>query len=485
MVDMQAEFPWVIFETIEWNIVCEWNEPIRLQVPFEIPFHFVDIAGHPVLETPMEDDYEVKITSNKGKFELIDKKVKLNSKNIPELVCKFTLLSTTEKFKWTKTDKDMVKMIPALLDVKKNNDNFPPVQLNFSAKVGKPETILVFPGRDEGNIEIENGTLPLIGVKVLDKCHNLVTCDIEPKLQSGVIVEFYEEDGKKISTHTLDFNTGPDGTPMNLKGSNVLKFPLGKEYMKKEVIARIYLKEFKDVKPRDRIVVIRPSCKPASMKLFYRADIGDDNVPASEKIISELRQGEEVEWTAGEMIRNVTFQLFDESGKQIKKPSFRSNDMKISWKHSKWVEATGWKPHMLNDEKLPDVRSPRQAGTTLNCTVTFFTSDKGTSKDDFTFDFKVKSIPGDPAKINLSVENGTVQKTLKLQAGDLSTILVQIADKLDNGCNNITEDDIDELKVSCITGYLMKGSIKKIKGNKVSKNYYTLQFCQHQHTKER
>lgn len=261
---------------------------------------------------------------------------------------------------------------------------------------------------------------------------------------------------------------------MNLKGGTVLKFNLGKDLMK-EITGKVYLKDFKNVKPIERKVVIKPSCKPASMKLFYRADVGPSEGKESEIIFSELRHQEEVEWTAGGMMRNITFQLFDEAGNVIHKPSLRGQDMKISWKHCEWVDSTGWKVSMLKEGKLPDVRSPRESGSTFNCSVTFFTSDKGGSKDDFTFEFKVTSIPGDPTSINLSVDDGrsaTRTTLLKLSAGQemdiMSSIVVKIVDKFGNGCNKVTEDDIDQLKVFCGTGTMIKGSLKKVKGDTVS-----------------
>ena len=271
---------------------------------------------------------------------------------------------------------------------------------------------------------------------------------------------------------------------MNLKGGTVLKFNLGKDLMK-HITGKVYLKDFKNVKPIERKVVVKPSCKPASMKLFYRADVGpseakesgakESEARESEMVISELRHREEVEWTAGGMMRNITFQLFDEAGKVIHKPSLRGQDMKISWKHCEWVDSTGWKASMLNEGKLPDIRSPRESGSTLNCSLTFFSSDKGGSKDDFTFEFKVKSIPGDPSSINLSVDDGrsaTRTSVLKLSAGQemdiMSSIVVKIVDKFGNGCNKVTEDDIDQLKVFCKTGTMVKGSLKKVKGDAVS-----------------
>ena len=194
------------------NISTSFDKPIRIRVPFDLPIIFEDKYLNAILDAPNPDHYEVKLFSKAGTFELNEMKVKERKRGeeIPGLLARFTLLNTTEKFKWTRAEKEMVKTVKAELEVKSKKTTFPLLRLNFAVKVGRPDRILVFPDKEEGDIVIENGTLPSLGVKVLDACHNLVTCDIEPKLQGGIMVEFFHAQ-RKLSTHTLDFNTGPDG----------------------------------------------------------------------------------------------------------------------------------------------------------------------------------------------------------------------------------------------------------------------------------
>lgn len=194
------------------SVVASVEKPIRIGVPFDLPVMFEDKYQNPILDTLNPDEYEVRLLSAAGTFQLNEVRVKeqRRGEETPGLVARFTLTDTRDKFKWTRAEKEMVKMVKGDLEVKSKKTSFPLLKLNFPVKVGRPDRILLFPDEEEGDIVVENGSLPSLGLKVLDACHNLVTCDIEPKLQGGIMVDLFH-DARKLSTHTLDFNTGPDG----------------------------------------------------------------------------------------------------------------------------------------------------------------------------------------------------------------------------------------------------------------------------------
>ena len=357
-------------------------------------------------------------------------------------------------------------------DLTKNMDgDFEPVEMEVKFKSGHPASLQVFP---EGQVKIENGTLPDFGIKVMDICDNLVTKMTEENL--AIQVKFFEmnKNLRRYLNNGLIYmleipHTGPDGTPNRLVGGPVIKLPLTADEEEKTLFAEIIVKSIagsKAVTPVVKEVVVTKCTKPTEMRVYYTSEF-DENIQC------EVRNEENLFWTAGETIKNITFKMFDDTSNEITTPSLTLSNFRISWLKSDWLKAGEYTQTTLKKFKLPDIRAPRAAGEESAFSLTYLDASAPTVKsvresrtdNSITFLFHVKSTVGVPKSLKVTCSGDGDNR---VPAGEVfpRDIIVKLVDKYDNVHADVTEEDLDKLEILCESAELVPHKLEKDIGNK-------------------
>lgn len=339
------------------------------------------------------------------------------------------------------------------------------IQLKF--KAGEPDTLQLVDPADGESCVIENGTLPQFGVKVLDAFGNMVTTAIEPNLEIKVVFgEQSATGGRKdwLAEYTLSFMTGPNGSPCDLKGGPSLKVDLD-EVCEKKLYARLFVSSHPAVKPVHCNVLIRKCSKPSDIRIFCSSEFDADT-------ICEIRNGETMNWTASQMIRNVSFKMMDAEKNVIAKPNLTFSNFRVSWLSAEWVPSGSHNQKSLSMGKLPDIRAPKTDGETAVFNVTFYEASSGTSVknlcsrvDDssISFQFSIKATVGAPVHLIASICGDNKVKSSVPMEG---FIMLHAEDAVFNRITDITQEDVDALTVVPVKGKLDPDSLSKEKGLK-------------------
>ena len=327
------------------------------------------------------------------------------------------------------------------------------IQLKF--KAGAPETlVLVDPAGDEKCV-IENGTLPQFGVRVLDAFGNMVTTAIEPKLAITVSFGEYTATGGRKDwpgDYSLSFMTGPNGSPCLLKGGSTLKVDLD-DRNEKMMFARLSLNNFAAVKPVLRDIFVQKCAKPSDIRIFCSSEYDPDTT-------CEIRNGETMNWTAAQMIRNVSFKMMDEEKNVIAKPNLTMSNFRVSWFNADWVPSCAYNIKSLNAGKLPDVRAPKNDGEVAQFSVTFYEASAGptvrslssrTDDSSISFQFSIKATVGVPVSLAASI-SGCGETRIRSAAVMERFIVVHAQDSCGNRITDISAEDVNDLTITPTKG---------------------------------
>ncbi|CAJ0919495.1 unnamed protein product, partial [Ranitomeya imitator] len=135
--------------------------------------------------------------------------------------------------------------------------------------------------------------------------------------------------------------TGPPIKIQNIKKMQLIK-------------AKIAIPSCKDVKPVEKTIKLQPSTNIA--KLVLRRVEGDKAI--------QIKHHDEIKWMAGDIVQNITFQIYDEGDREIIITPELAEKLKVNWTPKTSIER-------LMNGMLPDVDVPSSVTNIQYCQVTF------------------------------------------------------------------------------------------------------------------
>nr|AAH62946.1 SMC hinge domain containing 1 [Mus musculus] len=367
------------------------DSPFRVGVPFNIPLELQDEFGHttqllsdiePVLEASgLSLHYEGITKGPNCVIQGVVAKGPVNSCQGKNFNLKVILPGLKEDSQILK-----IRLLPG-----------PPHQL----KVKPDSEVLV----------IENGTAFPFQVEVVDESDNITA---QPKL----IVHCKFLGAPNLPVYTVDCSSS--GTSI-LTGSPIQVQNIKKD--QKTLTARIEIPSCKDVSPVEKTIKLLPSSHAACLQIFS----------VEEQKAIQIKHQDEVTWVAGDVIRNLIFQMYDEGEREINITPSLAEKIKVNWT----PEVN--KEHLVQG-LLPDVQVPTSVKDVRYCHVSF--------QDDHVClesAFTVRPLPDDPKHLKCELKGGkTVQMGQELQG----EIVVIIADQYGNQISSFSPDSLSTLSIT-------------------------------------
>ncbi|MBZ3887166.1 Structural maintenance of chromosomes flexible hinge domain-containing protein 1 [Sciurus carolinensis] len=234
---------------------------------------------------------------------------------------------------------------------------------------------------DSEILVIENGTAFPFQVEVLDESDNITA---QPKL----IVHCKFLGAPNLPVYIVDCSSS--GTSI-LTGSAIHVQNIKKDQTLK---ARIEIPSCKDVLPVEKTIKLLPSSHVARLQIF--------SVEGQKAI--QIKHQDEVNWIAGDVMRNLIFQMYDEGEREINITSALAEKIKVNWT----PEIN--KEHLLQG-LLPDVQVPTSVKDMRYCQVSF--QDDHVSLESA---FTVRPLPDEAKHLKCELKGGkTVQMGQELQ----------------------------------------------------------------------
>ncbi|XP_037838399.2 structural maintenance of chromosomes flexible hinge domain-containing protein 1 isoform X2 [Chlorocebus sabaeus] len=362
----------------------------RVGVPFNIPLEFQDEFGHttqlvtdiqPVLEASgLSLHYEEVTKGPNCVIRGVTAKGPVNSCQGKNYNLKVTLPGLKEDSQILK-----MKLLP-----------------------GQPRRLKVKP--DSEILVIENGTAFPFQVEVLDESDNVTA---QPKL----IVHCKFSGAPNLPVYVVDCSSS--GTSI-LTGSAIQVQNIKKDQMLK---ARIEIPSCKDVAPVEKTIKLLPSSHVARLQIF--------SVEGQKAI--QIKHQDEVNWIAGDIMRNLIFQMYDEGEREINITSALAEKIKVNWT----PEIN--KEHLLQG-LLPDVQVPTSVKDMRYCQVSF--QDDHVSLESA---FTVRPLPDEPKHLKCEMKGGkTVQIGQELQG----EVVIIITDQYGNQIQAFSPSSLSSLSIA-------------------------------------
>ncbi|KAM6135520.1 structural maintenance of chromosomes flexible hinge domain-containing protein 1 isoform 2-T2 [Pterocles gutturalis] len=273
---------------------------------------------------------------------------------------------------------------------------------------GPPHQLKVKP--DSEVLKIENGTAFPFQVEVLDESGNVTA---QPKL----IVHCKFVGASDLPVYSADCSNG---------GTNILTGPvIHVQNIKKDQIlkARIEILSCKDVPPVEKIIKLLPSSRVARLQILSMD---------GQKAI-QIKHQDEINWVAGDVMRNLVFQMYDEGDREIHITPAVAEKIKVNWTPKINRE-------QLIQGLLPDVKVPTSVKDVRYCLITYL-DDHVSLESAFT----VRPLPDEPKHIKCKLKGpNTLQMGEELQ----SEIDVMITDQYGNQVQTVTSACVNSLGVS-------------------------------------
>ncbi|XP_036028961.1 structural maintenance of chromosomes flexible hinge domain-containing protein 1 [Onychomys torridus] len=366
------------------------DSPFRIGVPFNIPLEFQDEFGHttqllsdiqPVLEASGLSLHYEEITKGPNcVIQGVVAKGPVNSCQGKSFNLKVVLPGLKEDSQILK-----IRLLPG-----------PPHRL----KVKPDSEILV----------IENGTAFPFEVEVVDDSDNITA---QPKL----IVHCKFLGAPSLPVYTVDCSSS--GTSI-LTGSAIQVQNIRKD---QTLTARIEIPSCKDVSPVEKTIKLLPSSHVARLQIF--------RVEGQKAI--QIKHQDEVNWIAGDVMRNLIFQMYDEGEREINITPSLAEKIKVNWT----PEVN--KEHLLQG-LLPDVQVPTSVKDVRYCQVSF--QDDHVSLESA---FTIRPLPDDPKHLKCELKGGkTVQMGQELQG----EIVIIVADQYGNQIPAFSPDSLSTLSIA-------------------------------------
>ncbi|KAM3928403.1 structural maintenance of chromosomes flexible hinge domain-containing protein 1 [Leptodactylus fuscus] len=365
-------------------------EPVQVGIPFNIPLNVQDEFGHstllpediqPVLEgSGLNIDYEEISTVPQLCIKRVTVTGQVKNCQGKNFTLKVTLPGLAEDSQTTK-----IKLLP-----------------------GPPKQLKVFPDNDV--LIIDNGQSFPFRIEILDEVKNTVA---QPKL----IVQCKFTGAPNLPVYRLDCSatgsgilTGPPIKIQNIKKMQSLK-------------AKFEIQGCKDVKPVEKSIKLQPSTNIANLKIY---------IVEGEKAI-HIKNDEEIQWMAGDLIQNLIFQIFDEGEREILITSEIADKIKVNWTPEVPREK------LLNG-MLPNVKVPTLVTNIQYCQVTF--RDDNVSLETA---FTVKPIPDEAKCLKCKLKGDNV---VRLGEELKSEIELVLTDQFGNQIETLTPSCLEYLGVS-------------------------------------
>ncbi|KAJ8376703.1 hypothetical protein SKAU_G00072830 [Synaphobranchus kaupii] len=280
--------------------------------------------------------------------------------------------------------------------------------LKISLLPGRPHSLRVEP--DSGEISLENGTAPKFQVEVHDEAGNITTC---PKL----IVQCQLQGAPNLPMEAVDCsNTGTGllfDKPLYIK--NIQKDQVIK--------AKFDVPSLKNIDVVERTLKVSPSHSVARLEIFSQED--DDVMIFGDK--------ENVGWTAGDVLENLCYRLFDEGKRNVPITASIAEKIKVNWRADMNVED-------LQQGKLPDLLIPNLVKDEHFYQVSF--QDENVSVE---CSFTITPRPDEPKRMKATLKCGTSVKMGEVLPGE---IYLEVVDQYGNKTQTLTSACVSSFGVS-------------------------------------
>ncbi|XP_060056746.1 structural maintenance of chromosomes flexible hinge domain-containing protein 1 isoform X2 [Erinaceus europaeus] len=366
------------------------DPPFRVGVPFNIPLEFQDEFGHtsqlvsdiqPVLEASgLSLHYEEITKGPNSMIRGVTAKGPVNSCQGKNFNLKVILPGLKEESQILK-----IRLLPG-----------PPRRL----KVKPDSEILV----------IENGTAFPFQVEVLDESDNITS-------QSKLIVHCKFSGAPDLPLYVVDCSSS--GTSI-LSGPAIHVQNIKKDHMLK---AKIEIPSCKDVAAVEKTIKLLPSSHVARLQIF--------SVEGQKAI--QIKHQDEVNWIAGDIMRNLIFQMYDEGEREIHITSALAEKIKVNWT----PEIN--KEHLLQG-LLPDVQVPTSVKDMRYCQVSF--QDDHVSLESA---FTVRPLPDDPKHLKCELKGG---KTIQMGQELDGEIVIIVTDQYGNQIQAFSPTSLSALSIA-------------------------------------
>uniref|UniRef100_A0A670YMS1 Structural maintenance of chromosomes flexible hinge domain containing 1 n=1 Tax=Pseudonaja textilis TaxID=8673 RepID=A0A670YMS1_PSETE len=331
------------------------DPPFRIGHPFSIPLDFQDEFGH---STQLMEDIKPVLQASGLRLQYEEIKRRRNCV-ITGIIAKGCVNN------WQGKNFNLKIIVPGLKEESQ--------VLKIKFLPGLPQQLSVKPDSDV--LTIENGTAFSFHVEVLDEVGNIT---VQPNLL--VQCKFLGVPG--LPVYSVDFSspekntlTGPVLHIQNIKKDQNLK-------------AKIEIPSFKNVPPVHKTIILLPSGRPAGLKIYCSE---------GENIV-QIKDKEVINGVAGETLKNLTFQMYDEGEREIKIIPALAEKIKVSWT-----------PKLNSKEliqgSLPNVKVPTSVKDECCCLLTF--SDEGVS---LASSFVVRPLADEPKHIKCKIKGPNIIK---------------------------------------------------------------------------
>nr|XP_015209938.1 PREDICTED: structural maintenance of chromosomes flexible hinge domain-containing protein 1 [Lepisosteus oculatus] len=273
---------------------------------------------------------------------------------------------------------------------------------------GPPHSLKVKP--DSQKLVVENGASFPFHVEVLDDAGNITA---QPKL----IVHCKFLGVPNLPVYTVDCShtgigvlTGPALHVKNIKKDQTIK-------------AKIEIPSCKNIEAVEKTLKLIPSTRVARLEIFSL-----DGERAT-----QLKQQDDISWTAGDTLQNLIFRMYDEGNREISITAALAQNIKVNW-------TPKVKREDLVQGILPDVKVPNSVKELRYCQVSF--QDEHVSLES---SFTVKPLPDEPKRIK-----ATLKGVCSVQMGEElnGEIHLEVTDQYGNKTNTWTSSTVGSIGVS-------------------------------------
>uniref|UniRef100_A0A8C6YA03 Structural maintenance of chromosomes flexible hinge domain-containing protein 1 n=1 Tax=Naja naja TaxID=35670 RepID=A0A8C6YA03_NAJNA len=279
---------------------------------------------------------------------------------------------------------------------------------NWQGKVSLPQQLSVKPDSDV--LTIENGTAFSFHVEVLDEVGNITA-------QPNLLVQCKFLGVPGLPVYKVDFSS-PDKNILTgpvLHIQNIKKHP--------HLKARIEIPSYKNVLPVLKTIKLLPSGRAAELQIYCTE---------GENVV-QIKHEEVINRVAGDTLKNLTFQMYDEGKREIKIIPALAEKINVSWTRK-------LNSKQLIQGLLPDVKVPTSVKDECCCLLTF--SDERVS---LSSSFVVRPLADEAKHIKCEIKGPNI---IRMGEKLKDEIEIMITDQHGNQIQSLTSSCMNALKIS-------------------------------------
>ncbi|KAG8133497.1 hypothetical protein E2320_011374, partial [Naja naja] len=273
---------------------------------------------------------------------------------------------------------------------------------------GLPQQLSVKPDSDV--LTIENGTAFSFHVEVLDEVGNITA-------QPNLLVQCKFLGVPGLPVYKVDFSS-PDKNILTgpvLHIQNIKKHP--------HLKARIEIPSYKNVLPVLKTIKLLPSGRAAELQIYCTE---------GENVV-QIKHEEVINRVAGDTLKNLTFQMYDEGKREIKIIPALAEKINVSWTRK-------LNSKQLIQGLLPDVKVPTSVKDECCCLLTF--SDERVS---LSSSFVVRPLADEAKHIKCEIKGPNI---IRMGEKLKDEIEIMITDQHGNQIQSLTSSCMNALKIS-------------------------------------